>query len=108
MPADYPALWCSRQQSSEVLLAVKPNLRTLLHVTAVTEWDLARHLLLVEWLDVMEMVQRGVSHIFEKPVLWLWGSITLQTPQGKGNCPSKMLLLKCNVFLRASVYRVAM
>ena len=71
VPADYPALWCCKRKNSEVLLAVKLNLQTLWDITAVTEYDLAQHLLLAEWLDVMEMVQTGVSHIFEKPTLWL-------------------------------------
>lgn len=67
MPEDYPALLHCRRKNSEVFLAVKLNLQTLWDIVAVTEWDLAQHLLPAEWLDVIEMVQTGVSHIFEKP-----------------------------------------
>jgi len=69
VPAHYPALRCCRRKSSEVLVAARLNLKILWDVTAATEWDLAQHLLLAEWLDVMEMVQAGVRHISEKPTL---------------------------------------
>lgn len=84
----------------KVLLAVELNLHILWDISSVTPWSLEQHLLLAEWLCVMEMVQTGVSHISEKLTQLLWGSVTLQTFEGKSSHPSKMLALKHKVLLK--------